>query len=215
MPQARILMILRNPVERAFSQYNHAVTSGWLRTSFHRQLQISLRTRGGSFDVLNPLLEYGLYFEQVRRYLALFPAENVKVLLYDEYRTNPRNVLVQTFQFLGVDPTVTPDLTKRSLEPRIPRSLLAGWLLKRSGLWEPLAAAVPRSLKPAVKRAVLRPRAALTMEPGDRQALREYYREDIAKLADLLGRDLSRWMEDGSNPESVWSVSAEHSSSPT
>jgi len=215
IPNARILMIMRNPVDRAFSQYLHAVSSGWLRTSFHHQLQISLRSQDKTFDVLNPLLEYGLYYEQVRRYLTLFPSENVKVFLYDEYRTNPRSVLAQTFQFLGVDPTVSPDLTKRSLEPRVPRSLFAGWLLKRSGLWEPLAAALPQSLKPAVKRAVLRPRAALTMDPGDQQTLREYYREDIGKLADLLGRDLSGWIEDGSNPDTLQCVSVEHSSSPT
>jgi hypothetical protein len=194
IPDARIMMILRNPVERAFSQYHHAVTGGWLRTSFHDQLQISLRTGSESFDVLNPHLAYGLYYEQVRRYLDLFPAEKVKIFLYDDYRDHPRRVLAETFQFLGVDPNEPLDLTKRSLEPRVPRSLLAARLLKGSGLWQPLASAAPDFFKPAMKRAMLRPRASLIMEPRDQQTLLEYYREDVGKLADLLGRDLNRWL---------------------
>jgi hypothetical protein len=195
IPNARIIMILRNPVERAFSQYHHAVTGGWIRVSFHEQLQISLESRGESFDVMNPHLAWGLYYEQVRRYLDLFPAENVKIFLYEDYRDRPRKVLADTFRFLGVDPGDTPDLTKRSLEPRIPRSLFAGWLLKRSGVWQPLAMAAPDFLRPALKRAMLRPRDSIVMEPRDKETLREYYREDVGKLANLLGQDLNRWLE--------------------
>ncbi len=79
IPGARIVMILRDPAERAYSQYLQAVSEGLVHRSFREQVRLSLKGESGPFDVLNPLLEFGLYSEQVKRYLQVFPELNVKI----------------------------------------------------------------------------------------------------------------------------------------
>jgi hypothetical protein len=146
------------------------------------------------FGVLQPHLEYGMYFEQVRRYLDRFPRSQVRVFIYEEYTGRDRALLTETLEFLGVDPGLAPAVPGRHMEPRVPRLAAAGYFLKRFGMWDPLAKCVPGRLRPLLKKAALRPRASLAMAPEDRAYLREYYRDDIVKLAELLRRDLDAWL---------------------
>ena len=76
IPAAKIIMILRDPADRAFSQYLHAVTNGLFAGSFREMLQASLANRGNKFGVLYPFLELGMYSQQVIRYQELFPADS-------------------------------------------------------------------------------------------------------------------------------------------
>jgi Sulfotransferase family len=193
IPSARILMILRNPVERAYSQYLHAVTNGLVRRSFAEQLRISLRPSSEGMGVLRPHLEYGLYSEQLERYLAVFPREQLKVFLYEEW-SDKAALLRETFRFLGVDNSFHVDFTRKHMEPRVPRAEGLAYLLKQSGMWNRLASATPQSLRPSLRSAFLKPRGKLEMDPADQQFLRDYYRADILKLSKLIDRDLSGWL---------------------
>ncbi len=74
-PEAKILMVLRDPVERAFSQYLHMLTFAKSYVSFREEVDASLRSTSTRIGRLYPFLEFGLYYEQVKRYLALFPRE--------------------------------------------------------------------------------------------------------------------------------------------
>jgi hypothetical protein len=68
------------------------------------------------------------------------------------------------------------------------------YFLKRSGLWYPLKALVPTRMVSSLRQFVFRRGRALTMAPGDRRYLIDYYRDDIHRLAALLDRDLSPWL---------------------
>ena len=75
VPNAKILIVLRNPVDRAFSQYLHNLHSGDVRYSFRKHLDAAMaHDNDGPFSVLHPFLELGMYAEQVRRYMRHFPA---------------------------------------------------------------------------------------------------------------------------------------------
>jgi hypothetical protein len=73
VPHARIIIVLRAPAERAFSQYLHCVTGGIVTQSFREYVRASLRYQGEKLGVYKPFLEMGFYAEQVQRYLDLFP----------------------------------------------------------------------------------------------------------------------------------------------
>jgi len=66
MPNAKIIMVLRNPVDRAFSQYKQA--GGRVGKSFRDQVRTSLNNKSDKFELLNPFLAFGLYHEQISRY---------------------------------------------------------------------------------------------------------------------------------------------------
>jgi len=193
IPGARILMLLRDPASRAYSQYLHGVTNGLIGVSFRRHLERSLH-HGPLFDDAHPFLEFGQYHQQVTRYLEFFPRTQVFIRLYEDFRDRQPQTLREVFEFLGVDPGVKIDASVRHREPRVPRHLRFGYLLKRSGIWEAGSQRLPRRWRNAVSAALLRPRHQLQMDAEDRAFLVAYYRDDIEKLAALIGRDLSAWL---------------------
>jgi sulfotransferase family protein len=193
-PDARIVMILRNPVERAFSQYLHQLAVGLIDCSFREHIQHCRRNDRNTISAQYPLLEVGLYHDQVKRYLDRFPKQNIRIYWYEEAWREPGLFLADLFRFLEVDPAYSPDTSRRSLERRAPRFPAINHMLKRFEMTHALNDAVPSALRPVVRKLLFRRGAKLKMESGDRQYLIDYYREDVMKLAALLDRDLSTWL---------------------
>jgi hypothetical protein len=96
-------------------------------------------------------------------------------------------------RFLGVASEFSPDMAHQHLEAQVPRLAAIGWL-KRSGLWQAAARVTPPSLRPLIRRRLIRRRRATRMDPVDRHYLIDFYREDIRKLASLVDRDLDGWL---------------------
>jgi hypothetical protein len=195
IPGAKIVLILRDPAERAFSQYLHQVSEGLTDLSFREHIEAALRAPRGRLGALHPFLEVGLYCEQVKRYLALFPRESIRIYWYEQDWRDPRRLLRDLFQFLGVDPSFEADLTERAHVRRAPRFGALHRVLKRtqhrwSGVWS----ALPASFREGVRGAAFRDGASLTMDPRDRRFLVEYYARDIRNLSLLLNRDLASWL---------------------
>jgi hypothetical protein len=189
-PDARIIMVLRDPVERAFSQYLHMLTYASSPTSFREHFEAGLKSESKRIGKLYPFLEFGLYYEQVRRYFAHFPREQVGVYFYEDYARSPIPLVQDIFRFLSVDPSFEPDLSMRHAIPLVPRS----YFLRRLGVWESVKNWIPPGLRKRLRRVAFRSREALVVEPDDRARLLEYYRKDIRNLASLLDRDLSAWL---------------------
>ena len=194
VPAAKIVMILRDPAGRAFSQYLYYQGIEPDRKSFSEYVDAALLNKEKVLGRLYPFLEFGLYHEQVRRYLDAFPRENVRIYLYEDYRRDAPALLRDIFGFLSVDGTFAPDVTRKHLEPRVPRFAAPFRLLKRSGLWLTVKNALPPAVRDRLRPLVIQPREALVLNPLDRDRLINYYREDILKLSHLLNRDLSAWL---------------------
>jgi hypothetical protein len=196
-PEARILIMLRNPVELAFSNYLAGASLADSYFPFHGHVEAALKSKSTRIGKLYPFLEFGLYYEQVRRYFALFPRECVGVHLYDEYVREPARLLQDIFRFLHVDTHFVPNLSRKHMQPRVPRSYFAKQALERVGLWQMAGALMPSPIRPLLRRIAFQSRSALQIDPADRARLLAFYRDDIRKLADLLGRDLSAWLRPG------------------
>ncbi len=194
IPDARILVLLRDPSERAFSQYLHGVTNGVIRCSFRQHIEQGLRHKPGLFDPHYPFLEFGFYAEQLERYFDSFPRKQIHIHLYEDYRRDTPAVLAGILRFLEVDPGVPLDTKLRHLQAQVPRALPFADMLKRSGIWQRGRRLLPSSARSAIKRLIYRQRQSLVMDPADQVFLRNYYRADVEKLEGLLGRDLRAWL---------------------
>jgi Sulfotransferase family len=102
LPDAKIVIILRDPAERAFSQYLHQLSMGMVCWTFREHIENCIRYRGPRFSVYHPFLEVGLYYAQVQRYLQLFPRNNIQIYWYEDAWKDPRRFLRDLFEFLGV-----------------------------------------------------------------------------------------------------------------
>ena len=124
-PGARILMVLRSPADRAFSQYCHVLTGGHCSQSFRDYVHESLWRAGAGLGVYHPFLEMGLYAAQVERYLQAFPRRHIGIWFYEDATADPPAFLRQVFDFLSVDSRFTPDTSRRYNQPRVTATMTA------------------------------------------------------------------------------------------
>src|SRR5579884_671893 len=186
----KVIAVLRDPAERAFSQYLQDLGNGEIRWSFSRHLEAAFRERERQLGPLYPFLEYGLYDQQVSRWIAAVGAENMHVIWYEDFRDRPAEVLAGVFAFLGVR-EFAPDMSKRYYESWVPRATGAAALAKRSGIWKALRRAAPAGVVSLVRRHAYRERSSITLKASDRTRLVEYYRPHVLNLSALMQRDLT------------------------
>lgn len=192
VPDAKILVMLRDPADRAFSQYLHGLSHGAIHWSFREHIERSLRHRSRQFSVHYPFLEFGLYSEQLGRYLERF-GKNVWIGFHQDFQDRPREIYRDICRFLGVDHEFSPSMDRRHLESRVPRLGSIG-RLKRSALWRAASPNVPSRLRLLMRGMLTERPGTSRMDAADRSYLVDFYREDIHKLASLLDRDLAGWL---------------------
>jgi hypothetical protein len=196
VPDARIIVSLREPVERALSNHRHEVRQGNLSgadLSFERGLRN------------NPMyVEQGLYAKHLKRWLGHFPRDRILVVLMDDVEADPRRVCRTVYGFLGVDESfVPPDFDSRyngsfaTRSPRLTRLKDAAYSMTRApGLrwaWEVAARA---GLKPLYHGLNVVPSGAVIppAQPDTLAWLHDRFEPEIRELETLLERPLTPWL---------------------
>lgn len=213
-PGARLIAILRHPVERAHSLWWHRHALDLEPRSFEDALDENRRrlATGETFEGeegarawqrglyrnsngtrIGTYLDGGYYAEQLGRYRALFPPEQIKVLFFEDLSRDPAAVCGEIFRFLGLEPTADVDTTPQN-PARTRRRGRSARLLRQLAESSRLGSRVPAPVRRRLRflmqgRAIERPRLAATT----RRDLLEHYRAPNRRLEELLGRDLSHW----------------------
>jgi hypothetical protein len=196
LPEARILMMLRNPIERAWSHYLMVLRLGkTLEKEFLREIESDSRAPRQGWGVSQNYVELGRYSEQLERYRAHFPADRIKVLVYDDFRADSEGTLRGIFAFLGVDPGASLELERSPNAAAVPRFRKLNYLLFQSGLVNRVKRMVPEGWKGAAKKAMFTRADMPTLGEAERQVLCDTYRDEVSRLGELLGRDLSHWVQ--------------------
>lgn len=194
--KVKIVIILRNPIERAESFYYHAIRESMENLSFEEAIKAEPTRIANNWWVGYHLIQYGYYYKQVKAYLDNF--DHVKVYLYDDLKKSARSVMQDIYSFIGVDKFV-PDtrgkynstgINRNTLFRMIATSRLVGsslkWYLKMTGVNDP-EELIGQILNNYL---LFKPK----MAPNTRNKLIELYRDDVAKLSVLLKRDLNHWL---------------------
>lgn len=202
-PDVRILMILRNPVERFFSAYRYAIQRGILSAGAPETILEQHRAL---------LLERGFYYRQVKRYLDVFPRSQVGVFWYDDLRRDSRAFLLSAEKFLGLEAFVPDNVSEEINAAGVPRfPILGRWLAsfrrftrahRMTWLIEParrlgLAEAMDRMR--TLNKAPSASATPVDLGAFDRRQIYEFYADDIASLETLLTVDLRAWKQDAPN----------------
>ena len=139
----------------------------------------------------------GFYHEQLARYREVFAPEQIKIYLYEDLEGDPAGVVRDAYGFLGVDASFVPKPPARYNATGIPRSRKLNDLLRKDN---PLKSAVKPFLPKKFRRKLLMSmqNKILAKPPfpeKERRQLAAEYRQDVLKLQDLIGRDLSGWLK--------------------
>jgi hypothetical protein len=205
--RVKIIILLRNPVERAYSMYRWFAMEGYEPLeSFEEALaQEDWRMASHSFrkSCLPTVHDYfyfhsGLYREQVERYLNVFGRDSVKICLFDELKNDPAAVCTDVCRFLEISPSHGPALGKQNISV-LPRSIALQFRLRKMRIrtryiFGIFGRAVTGWLALAMK--INKARGGKKpLSPAVRAQLVERYRPSVEQLAELIGRDLSHWLK--------------------
>jgi hypothetical protein len=199
IPQARLIAILRNPVDRAYSSFIQRVQKGHEPlTDFAQALREEENRAHNNWAPRWQSKRIGFYHAHLRRYYDIFERNQIKVFLYEDLKGDPASVLQNIFRFLEVDEARLPDVSLKHNISGVPRNRLLHELLnKPNPIKSILRLVVPKGLRPRLT-AFMENQNIGGPPPLDqdvREELIDLYREDILKLEELIGRDLSRWLE--------------------
>jgi hypothetical protein len=206
-PDAKIIIILRNPVERAYSLYNWMIAAGyeWIYPFEKALIVEEERLKDNYFKHHNPEYFYnylyfssGLYASQLERYFQLFARDKIQILLFEDLKNEPVVTTQKVYSFLEVDNSFIPQIDIHN-QAHTPFSVSAQYFLRRK---------LPKYLRkyriPGVKKIqknafntnlFLGQFRSKKLQDLTKNGLQEKYKKDLQKTASLIKRDLKSWLQ--------------------
>jgi hypothetical protein len=199
-PSAKLIAVVRDPVERAYSNWTHLWCDGLEpEADFLSACEAEERRIAAGWAPFWRYIQLGLYGEQLQHLLDIFPRDQLLVLRYRDLVDEPARTLDRICNFLGIAEgvvsNVPPTKVSRWVEPTAPnrvlqRTIRAGASIGAHlppGVWrtasQPLLSALHRGNKP-------RP----PLDPEHRLVLIERFRDDLGLLSEIMGESYDDWL---------------------
>ena len=183
LPAVKIVASLRSPVDRAYSGWVGSIRSGIESEPAESALRPGSR-----------YIRRGFYSKMLEPYFERFGRERIELILFEDLAADPARAMSSLYEFLGVDSGFVPDIKQRynaGSFPRYPR-LNRAWqaLRRRQPLWFRAPDVVIRWNRYMMERTYSAPPP---IDPKLREALLDLYREEVARMEEILERDLEIW----------------------
>lgn len=196
MPGVKLVAILRDPVKRALSHFAMRKRDGWepcetfeaAMADEPRRLQDNWA--GGIY------LQRGFYAHHLRSYYDHFPADQIRVYLFEDLLTRPGELFTDLFSFIGVDPGFRPDISSTFNASGVIKNPVLRWVWTRThpaqALIRPL---LPKRIRQSISSVFTGlEKEAMEFSPELQCQLSEIFRDDVLDLQRLINRDLSSWL---------------------
>ena len=194
-PEMKIVMILRQPAERAYSHYMANVRDGRTTRSFRDEVLHDDAKPVHGWSISHLYYELGCYSGQVERFQRLFPAAQLKIFLFDDLKADNRKLGRELFEFLGLHTDVPIDFDEKHNEARMPKNPGLIKLVTQLGIKRKIFRALPKSWQKGVKDSFFKEGKGPKMSTEDRAWMTARYTEDILQLEKRIGRDLRHWLK--------------------
>lgn len=199
LPNVKLVAILREPIDRLYSRWLHLLRDGNDPIGdFENAMDKST-----IWWKRKDLVQEGFYYDHLSRYIETFPKSQLKVFLYDDLKADSAKVMHDLFEFIGVDPTFKPDLKREYNVSGKPKNTFIDSiigtnspLIKTAKYIAPSIVDILKSgpahkaLTEVRKKNMERPEISLDFK---RQLYTSVYKNQVLKLEELIGRDLSKW----------------------
>ena len=185
-PQMKLIVILRNPSERAYSDWRHNVKMGYepIR-SFKKAIKAIQKRKSNNGVPYFDYLDKGNYSCHLKEYLSFFPSKNIKVLFFDDLKEDPGAVCNQVLTFLGIEGVFGFDTNNIYMKNTYtPKYYTVHSIAKKIGKFN-------KYLENKIK--VLNGLPSV-IPSQERSLLQNYYREDILNLENILEKDFNYWL---------------------
>ncbi len=208
-PDAKIIIMLRNPVDLLYSRYSQLVYNGDEDIlDFEASLAAEEKRKTGELipkhiRIERKLLHHEIvkFTEQIKRYFDTFGRNNVHVIIYDDFKRDTTKVYRETLRFLNVDTSFQPRFKIVNPNKRVRSKTLQRFLITPSSAMRMIGKLLlPRSLREALLNRLRKLNTQYIsrqpMSPELRKRLQEEFAQEVKSLSELLGRDLTLWSKD-------------------
>ena len=189
--EAKLIVSLRNPIDRAYSHYLMNYHTGYEKAqSFEEALKAPIKTIWGGGNMYR---EMGLYYSQLKAYYDLFDKHNILVMVSEVWTGKNGKALNEVYEFLGIQPFSDYDAEEvfnvsKQLKNKGLLDFLRSDKIKRS-----LKKVLPEKTKEKIKEQLFYKEAEKRqLDNNIYDSLKEYYREDIKKTEALIGINLTQ-----------------------
>ena len=198
IPNVKIIAILRQPVERAYSNFLHTRRAGREPLDdFEKTFVVENERINKHWSPLYHYKSKGFYFKQLQRYFDVFPKENIRILLFEDVIKNPILITKEIFKFLNVDVNFTPKTFRKMNVSGTPKGIF-GWIIMKLRFYNLLPNIQLNKYLPdfiislLFKSAYSKPKKL--NENLKKKLTDKYYKTDILQLEKLIEKDLSHWL---------------------
>lgn len=196
-PEMRSIVVLRNPIERAYSDYCMLLRSDSVSEDIEQIFSLE--------DKVHPLVSRGLYYSHIVAYLKFFSLENIKISIYEDLKQNPEGFIEDIYSFLEVEPKFKPSIlyTRQNSKQALPKfkrvylslKTVQKWITKKSVLGKKSINYLRRYGYFDFFHRINQGKDFPTLSQDKKQQLAKFFQEDVASLSKLIDRDLSFWLE--------------------
>ena len=190
--------MLRNPVERAYSAYQHVSRGMKENNTFEKALELE-EERLDKDPFLTPMVMYksmGMYFKMVKAYLESF--DQVHIIYYEDFRDNTMDSVQKTFDFLGVDRDPNINIKMYNVGGRRWKNhLLKRFFMKQGRFHFLLKLLIPNRFRTFFRNQLVNysMENSPTISLKVKKDLHSFFKKDIEDLMKLLNKDLKHWIE--------------------
>lgn len=200
-PNVKLIALLRNPVDRAYSAFWQQKKAGYedLDNFVNAIAQESKRSEGAFRDRANlTYIDHGFYAQQLKNYYKIFPKDNIKVMIFEEIIHSNNETASGLYNFLEINPNFKPNYVIKN-ESGLPRSRIISNLLRKKIKFDLIKDLLPINYRIIIKNKLRDFNTRkIKYEPLNHEIkakLLELYRDDIYELEQLLDRKItSLWI---------------------
>ncbi len=193
VPAAKIIICLRDPVERAYSHFLMDNRIGRVKTPFRRIVEHQIREPDEKRLDYHNYIDPGLYYDQVKTYTEVFGREAILLILHDDLEKDFYGNITKVWRHLGVQQT-TSFKTVRENPSSVAKFSGLNRFLYNMGVKRAISKHVPSRLKKMAVKHYYRDASVREIDPRDRAILKDFFKQDVRKLSAFIGRNLDHWL---------------------
>jgi len=193
-PDSKIIIMLRNPIERAFSHFLMDYSLGLVSESFEDIVKKKSNHKYASL-FYQQYIQLGEYTNQLKRYLNVFNRENILLIDYDDFKKDVAEVVNKTYLFLGVNDDFQPNLNKKHNTYSMPKNRIIRYIYSFVSFRNMLKSIFSQEMIKSTRNFLFKRDNKPIMKVETRHFLKNHFEQDVYELSELLNKDYTKWIK--------------------
>ena len=192
--KSKIIIILRNPIDRAFSHYLMDYRLGLVSESFEDIINKKSKHKNAHL-FYQQYIQVSEYAPQIKRYLNVFKRENILFIDYEDFKNDVAEVVNNVYLFLGVNDDFQPNLNKKHNTYTMPKNGIIRYIYSFVSFRNFLTSIFSKGLVKSIRNRLFINDRKPKLSNANREFLNEFFKEDLKELNALLNKDFTKWLK--------------------